>query len=89
MLAEALFIPFLDNGNKYFMTIYTQIETPDKAGTYLALPYIVSSLFVVPLGLLTEKIRNRGFLLIGSTCFIYFTYAFMMFVETNETMRNS
>lgn len=27
MLSEALFIPFLDNGNKYFQTVFTSIKS--------------------------------------------------------------
>ena len=89
MLTEALFIPFLDNGNKYFRSIYKSIETTDEAGQYLIAPYVVSSLLVVPLGFLTEKFRNRGYVLIASCGFITATYAFMMYVETDGSLRSS
>lgn len=79
MLAEALFIPFLDNGNKYFQIVYKTIEKPEDAGTYLILPYVVSSIFVVPLGFFADKVKKRGYLLIGSAVFIWLTYTFMMY----------
>lgn len=79
MLSEALFIPFLDNGNIYFQAVYKVVDKPQDAGFYLILPYVVSSFFVVPLGFFADKVRKRGYLLIGSCGFIYLTYAFMMF----------
>lgn len=42
MFSEALFIPFLDNGNTYFSTIYG--IPSDEAGTYLILPYCICAL---------------------------------------------
>jgi hypothetical protein len=46
--SEALFIPFLDNGNSYFANIYG--VTPAKAGTYLILPYCICALIVPVFG---------------------------------------
>lgn len=89
MLSEALFIPFLDNGNKYFQMVYKKITKPEDAGFYLILPYVVSSVFVVPLGFFADKVKKRGYLLIGSTAFIYLTYAVMLYIETDADMRNS
>lgn len=51
------------------------------------LPYVVSSLIVVPLGYLADKFQKRGYLLIGSMGFIYITYTFMLYTETNAAMR--
>lgn len=56
---------------------------------YLILPYVVSSLLVVPLGYFADRIQKRGYLLIGSAVFIWATYTFMMYVETDSTMRDS
>ena len=78
MLSEALFIPFLDNGNAYYVDIFN-IE-PAEAGIYLILPYCVSSLFVVILGFFVDKVQQRSYLLIGSCAFYTVTYLFMMFV---------
>jgi hypothetical protein len=55
MLAEALFIPFLDNGNEYYIDVFA-IPNPSDAGIYLILPYCVSSLFVVIFGYIVDKI---------------------------------
>jgi hypothetical protein len=54
MLSEALFIPFLDNGNAYYVDIFG--VKPADAGIYLILPYCVSSLFVVVLGYFVDKV---------------------------------
>lgn len=83
MISEALFIPFLDNGNKYFMIVYKSIHTSEDAGIYLVLPYVVSSFLVVPMGYFADKIKNRGYLLIGSCIFIWATYSFMLYTETS------
>ncbi len=88
MLSEALFIPFLDNGNKYFVTIFKTIKTADEAGIYLILPYVVSSILVPPMGYVVDKIKNRGKVLIVSCVFIFFTYTFMMLMETSGTLRS-
>ena len=57
MLTEALFIPFLDNGNKYFVVIFKSIKSSDEAGIYLILPYVVSSILVPPMGYIVDKIK--------------------------------
>lgn len=49
-LAEALFIPFLDNANKYYVDTFIGIEGPEDAGIYLVVPYVVGALLVPILG---------------------------------------
>ena len=44
MFSEALFIPFLDNGNTYFSTIYG-IDN-ERAGMFLILPYCICAVLV-------------------------------------------
>ena len=83
MLTEALFIPFLDNGNKYFTTVYKSIKKPQDAGLYLILPYVVSTDAVIPMGFFADKIKNRGFTIIGSCGFISLTYLIMLYIETD------
>ena len=85
MLTEALFIPFFDNGNEYYKHIFG-LES-DEAGIYLILPYIVSSLFVIILGYISDKVKKRGLLLIASCGFVVFTYLFMMIVESTKAFR--
>lgn len=87
MLSEALFIPFLDNGNAYYSTTFG-IE-PDEAGIYLILPYCVSSLFVIILGYIVDRIQKRSYALIISCFFFTFTYLFMMVTESTHAMRES
>jgi hypothetical protein len=55
-LAETLFIPFLDNGNKYYMAVFIGIEKPDDAGIYLVVPYVVAAGLVPILGLWVDKV---------------------------------
>lgn len=87
MLAEALFIPFLDNGNAYYVDVFG-VDTA-QAGVYLILPYCVSSFFVVIFGYVVDRLEKRSYVLIYSCGFFTFTYMFMMFTEANEAMRNT
>ena len=87
MLAEALFIPFLDNGNAYYSVIFG-IDS-EEAGLYLILPYCVSSLFVIILGYIVDRIQKRSYALIGSCFFFTLTYLFMMVTESTEVMKES
>ena len=87
MLAEALFIPFLDNGNAYYSVIFN--IQPEQAGIYLILPYCVSSLFVIILGYIVDRIQKRSYALIASCAFFTFTYLFMMFTESTQVMRQN
>lgn len=86
-LAESLFIPFLDNGNKYYMQVFKGVDEPEQAGFYLVVPYVVGALLVPPIGILVEKIPFRSITIIA-TCFSFFlTYAFIFFMETSSSMR--
>jgi nitrate/nitrite transporter NarK len=87
MLSEALFIPFLDNGNAYYSAIFKL--NSEEAGLYLILPYCVSSLFVIILGYIVDRIKKRSYALIGSCFFYTFTYLFMLITESTEVMRDS
>jgi MFS family permease len=87
MLTEALFIPFLDNGNKYYTSVFKGVNSSDEAGIYLIMPYCVSSLFVPIMGYFVDKIGRRSIVLIFSCFFYTFTYLFMMFLEANILLR--
>lgn len=82
MLSEALFIPFLDNGNKYFVTMY-HITAVD-AGNYLVLPYLFCALLCPFLGILIDKIKWRSIVIIFSCLMFVITYATMMFLEYQD-----
>jgi MFS family permease len=82
-----LFIPFLDNGNKYYQKVFKGIESDDEAGIYLILPYLVSSVLVPIMGYGVDKVGRRSIVLIASTGFILATYGFMMALETNVWLR--
>jgi len=80
MLSEALFIPFLDNGNAYYKTVFGLDK--EQAGVYLILPYCVSSFFVIIFGYIVDRVKKRSYALIASCGFFTFTYLFMMLIES-------
>jgi len=41
------------------------------------------------MGYFADKIKKRGYLLIGSMVFIFFTYFIMMYIETSASLRES
>ena len=82
MLSEALFIPFLDNGNTYFSTIYGISST--DAGTFLVLPYLFCALLCPFLGLLIDRIKWRSVVIVFSCFMFVVTYGCMMFLEHQE-----
>jgi len=55
-LAETLFIPFLDNGNKYYTAVFIGIDKPDEAGIYLVVPYVLGAVLVPILSLWVDKV---------------------------------
>jgi nitrate/nitrite transporter NarK len=77
--SEALFIPFLDNGNSYFSTVYS--VTPQKAGTYLILPYCICALIVPIFGYFIDKIAKRAVVIVISCVAFLVTYGVMMTFE--------
>lgn len=86
-LAESLFIPFLDNGNKYYVSVFIGIDSPDEAGIYLVVPYVVGALSVPILGYFVEKVNKKSYLIILTTFFFFVTYFIMFYVETNKQLR--
>lgn len=87
MLSEALFIPFLDNGNEYYQAVFKGINDAEEAGIYLILPYVVSSILVPIMGYTVDKVGRRSLVMIFSCGFILFTYVFMMYLETSAELR--
>ena len=53
----------------------------------MILPYVVSSILVPIMGYFVGKVGRRSIVLIVSTGFIFATYCFMVFLETNEHLR--
>ena len=41
------------------------------------------------MGYFADKIKNRGYVIIGSCTFIMFTYLFMVYVETDADLRDT
>lgn len=86
-LAEALFIPFLDNANKYYVDTFIGIEGPEDAGIYLVVPYVVGALLVPILGYFVEKVEKKSYLIILTSFFFFLSYFSMFYTETNEELR--
>ncbi len=89
MLSEALFIPFLDNGNIYYQRVFIGITNSKDAGIYLILPYVVSSILVPLMGFVVDKVGRRGNVIIVSCGFILGTYIFMMCLESSVELRSA
>jgi MFS family permease len=53
------------------------------------MPYCVSSLFVVILGYIVDKIKKRSNVVIASCSFITITYLIMMIIETEPTLNSN
>jgi hypothetical protein len=77
-LAEALFIPFLDNANKYYVCVFIGINSPEEAGIYLVMPYVAGALSVPILGYFVDKVEKKSYLIILTSFFFFLTY-FIMF----------
>lgn len=54
MLTEALFVPFLDNGNDFFQVRF--LYSPAEAGKFLMLPYLISAIATPFLGTLIDRV---------------------------------
>ena len=72
MLTEGLFVPFLDNANKFYQFRFGY--DPVSAGNILIIPY-VSSAFLSPLfGYMVDKIGKRGKFIILATFLFFITH---------------
>ena len=56
MLTEALFVPFLDNGNDLLKERYGYTET--QAGNFLVIPYVVAAAVTPFLGAIADNVWN-------------------------------
>lgn len=73
MISEALFVPFLDNGNDFFQSRFG--FTPNQAGMFLITPYVVSAILTPMFGIFSDKvnyssIQDRSTRLIDFTDYI-------------------
>lgn len=82
MLTEALFVPFLDNGNDFFQVRF-QISG-SEAGTLLMLPYLVSAITTPFLGTLIDKIGRRGYMIILTTFIFLGTHLLLLFLSCSS-----
>jgi hypothetical protein len=79
-LSETLFIPFLDNANKYYVVVFKGVDSPEDAGIYLIVPYVLGALLVPPLGYFAEKVEKKSYLIILNSLFFFITYLIMLYV---------
>jgi MFS family permease len=69
------------------VSVFIGIDSPDEAGIYLVVPYVVGALSVPILGYFVEKVNKKSYLIILTTFFFFVTYFIMFYVETNENLR--
>lgn len=89
MFCESLFIPFLDNGNKYYTAVFIGIESPEDAGIYLVVPYVLAAVIVPFLGIWVERVEQRSVLIILTVVSFWLAYVVMMVAETSTSLRSS
>lgn len=82
MLTEGLFIPFLDNANKFYQFRFGY--DPVSAGNILIIPYVLSS-FLSPLfGYIVDKIGKRGKFIILAALLFFLTHSLFAFLPNSE-----
>lgn len=86
-ICETLFIPFLDNGNKYYNAVFIGIESPEDAGLYLVIPYVLAAALVPIMGIWVERVEKRSYLIVITVFFFLLAYMTMMYAETNLAWR--
>lgn len=75
-LCDALFLPFLDNGNSFF--IYRYGYSKEGAGTLLMVPYFVAAVMTPFVGLKIDQIGNRGLCIITTIAIFTFTHSLLL-----------
>jgi hypothetical protein len=60
--------------------VFKGIESPDDAGIYLIVPYMLGALLVPPLGYFAEKVEKKSYLIILNSFFFFLTYLIMLYV---------
>ena len=82
MLTEGLFVPFLDNANKFYQ--YRFGYDPVSAGNILIIPYVLSS-FLSPLfGYFVDKIGKRGKFIIVATLLFFVTHVLFTVLPNSD-----
>jgi hypothetical protein len=57
MLTEALFVPFLDNGNDFFQVRFGFSQS--EAGYFLIIPYLMAALITPFFGSVVDKVYSN------------------------------
>lgn len=82
MLTEGLFIPFLDNANKFYQIRFGY--DPVSAGNILIIPYVLSA-FLSPLfGYIIDKVGKRGKFIILAAFLFLVTHGLFTFLPDSK-----
>lgn len=83
MLTEGLFIPFLDNANKFYQFRFGYDSV--SAGNILIIPYVLSSVLSPIFGYMIDKIGKRGkFIILATFLFLVTHYLFAMLPHSDD-----
>ncbi|CAD8147015.1 unnamed protein product [Paramecium octaurelia] len=77
MLTEALFVPFLDNGNELLQERFGM--TAEQAGLFLIIPYLVASGSTPFIGNMADKFGRRSLLIIVTSFIFLITHILFIF----------
>ncbi|CAD8200988.1 unnamed protein product [Paramecium octaurelia] len=78
MLSEALFVPFLDNGNAFFQIKFGFSQ--QSAGVLLTIPYVFAACVTPFVGIYSDKIRQRSLLIVLTTVIFIVTHLCLLLI---------
>ncbi|CAD8147772.1 unnamed protein product [Paramecium pentaurelia] len=78
MLSEALFVPFLDNGNAFFQVKFGFSQ--QSAGVLLTIPYVFAACVTPFVGIYSDKIRQRSLLIVLTTVIFIITHLCLLLI---------
>ncbi|CAD8096870.1 unnamed protein product [Paramecium sonneborni] len=82
MLSEALFVPFLDNGNAFFQVKFGFSQ--QSAGVLLTIPYVFAACVTPFVGIYGDKIRQRSLLIVLTTIIFIITHLCLLLIYCNS-----
>ncbi|CAD8202057.1 unnamed protein product [Paramecium octaurelia] len=82
MLSEALFVPFLDNGNAFFQVKFGFSQ--QSAGVLLTIPYVFAALVTPIIGIYSDKIRQRSLLIVLTTVIFIVTHLCLLLIHCDS-----
>jgi MFS family permease len=87
MLTEALFVPFLDNGNEFFQARFS--FSAQEAGQYLMIPYLISAVATPIVGIIADKLGKRGWMIIITSFVFLGTHILLLLLSCTDVCLKS